>query len=58
MIEQRLHPQYAPVVVDIITSVYQGESLMSIARRLNDAGIASPRGAKWGSTDVPVGEFS
>jgi site-specific DNA recombinase len=47
LIEQRPHPEHAPVVVDIITAVYQGESLMSIARRLNEAGIASPRGAKW-----------
>ncbi len=47
LVEQCKHPEYAPVVVDIIESVYRGESLMSIARRLNDAGIASPRGAKW-----------
>src|SRR5918998_635237 len=47
LIEQRPHPEHAPVVADIITGVYKGESLMSIARRLNDAGIASPRGAKW-----------
>lgn len=47
LIEQRPHPEHAPVVDDIITSVYKGESLMSIARRLNDAGVASPRGAQW-----------
>jgi site-specific DNA recombinase len=52
LIEQRPHPDNAPVVVDIITSVYKGESLKSIARRLNEAGIASPRGSVWGSPAV------
>jgi site-specific DNA recombinase len=47
LIEQRPHPEYAPVVVDIIESVYKGESLKSIARRLNAAGIPSPRGSTW-----------
>lgn len=47
LIEQRPHPEHAPVVADVIERVYQGESLMSIARRLNDAGILSPRGTKW-----------
>ncbi|MGH3935212.1 MAG: recombinase family protein [Pseudonocardiaceae bacterium] len=47
LIEQRPHPETAPVVVDIITSVYNGESLKSIARRLNEAGTPSPRGSKW-----------
>jgi site-specific DNA recombinase len=47
LIEQRPYPEHAPVVVDAITSVYQGESLMSIARQLNDAGVTSPRGAEW-----------
>ncbi|MGH3963628.1 MAG: recombinase family protein [Pseudonocardiaceae bacterium] len=48
LIEHRPRPETAPVVVDIITSVYKGESLKSIARRLNEAGTPSPRGAKWG----------
>jgi site-specific DNA recombinase len=52
LIEQRLHPENAPVVVDIITSVYKGESLKSISRRLNEAGIASPRGSTWGPPAV------
>jgi site-specific DNA recombinase len=52
LIEQRPHPEHAPVVVDVITSVFKGESLMSIARRLNDAGIASPRGAAWSMRTV------
>jgi DNA invertase Pin-like site-specific DNA recombinase len=52
LIEQRPHPDHAPVVEDIITSVFKGESLMSIARRLNDAGVASPRGAKWSMRTV------
>ncbi|MGH3777640.1 MAG: recombinase family protein [Pseudonocardiaceae bacterium] len=52
LIEQRPHPENAPVVVDIIESVHRGESLKSIARRLNDAGIASPRGAKWSMLTV------
>jgi DNA invertase Pin-like site-specific DNA recombinase len=47
LVEQRAHPEYAPVVEDIITSVSRGESLRSIAARLNDAGIASPRGKIW-----------
>ena len=46
-VEQRPHPQQAGVVKDIITSVYEGKSLKSIVARLNDAGIASPRGAQW-----------
>ncbi|MFZ0118966.1 MAG: recombinase family protein, partial [Pseudonocardiaceae bacterium] len=50
--EQRPHPERAEVVVDIITSVYKGESLKSIARRLNEAGIASPRGSVWGPPAV------
>ncbi len=52
LIEQRKHPVNAPVVVDIITSVYRGESLKSIARRLNEAGIKSPRGSVWGPPAV------
>ncbi|HEX5348531.1 MAG TPA: recombinase family protein [Pseudonocardiaceae bacterium] len=52
LIEQRPHPERAKVVVDIITSVYKGESLKSIARRLNEAGIASPRGSVWGPPAV------
>ncbi len=52
LIEQRPHPEHAPVVVDIITSAYRGESLKSIARRPNDAGIASPRGAAWSARTV------
>jgi site-specific DNA recombinase len=51
-LEQRPHPEQAPVVKDIITSVYEGKSLMSIAARLNEAGIASPRGAKWSMRTV------
>ena len=51
-VEQRKHPEHAPVVVDIIESVNRGESLMSIAQRLNDAGIPSPRGAKWSMRTV------
>jgi site-specific DNA recombinase len=47
LVEQREHPEHAPVVVDIIESVYRGKALMSIAARLNDDGIPSPRGAKW-----------
>lgn len=52
LIEQRPHPEHAAVVVDIITSVYKGESLMSIARRLNEAGVPSPRGAAWSMRTV------
>ncbi|MGH3838192.1 MAG: recombinase family protein, partial [Pseudonocardiaceae bacterium] len=52
LIEQRPHPEHAPVVADIITSVCKGESLKSIARRLNDAGVASPRGAHWSMRTV------
>ena len=51
-VEQRPHLEYAPVVKDIITSVYRGESLRSIAIRLNDAGITSPRGASWSMRNV------
>ncbi len=40
------------MVKDIITSVYKGESLKSIARRLNDAGVSSPRGASWSMRNV------
>lgn len=52
LIEQRPHTEHAAVVVDIITSVYKGESLKSIARRLNEDGIASPRGSTWGPPAV------
>ncbi len=52
LIEQRPHPENAPVVKDIIESVHRGESLKSIARRLNDAGIPSPRGSTWGPPAV------
>jgi hypothetical protein len=52
LIGQRPHPERAKVVVDIITSVYRGESLKSIARRLNEAGIKSPRGFLWGPPAV------
>lgn len=52
LVEQRPHPENAPVVVDIITSVYKGESLKSIARRLNEAGIPSPRDSVWGPPAV------
>lgn len=52
LIEQRKHPENAPVVVDIIESVHRGESLKSIARRLNAAGIPSPRGSTWGPPAV------
>ena len=44
LIAQYKHPEHTPVIVDVIEIVYRGESLMSIARRLNDAGIPSSRG--------------
>jgi site-specific DNA recombinase len=62
LVEQCPHPDHAPVVKDIISSVYKGESLTSIARRLNDGRlndrdgirplIPSPRGAKWSMRTV------
>ncbi|MDQ2880491.1 MAG: recombinase family protein [Actinomycetota bacterium] len=64
-VEQRPHPEHAPVVKHIIESVAKGESLMSIASRLNEGdvpaelnlnpqpdGIPSPRGAKWSMRTV------
>jgi DNA invertase Pin-like site-specific DNA recombinase len=47
LVEQREHLEHAPVVRDIITRVSRGESLMSIAEKLNGDGIASPRGKRW-----------
>lgn len=40
------------MLVDVIESVSRGEALMSIARRLNDAGRPSLRGAKWSMRTV------
>lgn len=47
LVVQHPHPEHADVVKDLITRVYRGESLMSIAALLNDKGISSPGGAKW-----------
>jgi site-specific DNA recombinase len=47
LVKQRKHPEHAPVVEDLITRVARGESLMSIAQRLNGDGIPSPGDVKW-----------
>jgi site-specific DNA recombinase len=47
MVKQHKHPEHADVVEDLIKRVAGGESLKSIAQRLNDDGIPSPRGKKW-----------
>ncbi|HEX4102335.1 MAG TPA: recombinase family protein [Pseudonocardiaceae bacterium] len=52
LVEQRPHPENAPVVKYIITSVYEGKSLKSIARKLNEDGVKSPRGSVWGPPAV------
>jgi site-specific DNA recombinase len=45
--EQRLDPDTAPVVKEIIERVAAGEPLTSLARDLNGRGVASPEGGKW-----------
>lgn len=47
VVTQHIDPDTAPIVQRLITSVYEGQALMSIARKLNDDGIPSPAGAKW-----------
>jgi site-specific DNA recombinase len=52
LVKQRKHLENAKVVKDIITSVYEGKSLKSIARKLNENGVKSPRGSVWGPPAV------
>ena len=50
--EQRLDPDTAPVVKEIIERVAAGEPLTRLARDLNRRGVASPDGAKWTLTNL------
>lgn len=45
-----LHPDEAAVIRDSAARVLNGESLRSICRRLNDAGVHGPQAVEWNST--------
>jgi site-specific DNA recombinase len=54
-VEQRAHPERAPVVREMVTRIAEGDELKEIARDLNQRGITTAGGAAW--TGQHIGEL-
>lgn len=48
LVEQRPHPDQAPIVVEIFHRVARGDSITAIVNDLNERGVPAPRGGQWG----------
>lgn len=51
-VEQRPHPVQASIVIEIVTRLAKGDSVMEVWRDLNERGIPAPRGGSWAPTTV------